>query len=82
VQCGSLLAVAQTPNWNSCGVGAKPRARSPLNPSWPVRTTVNPHPGPGEPSEDFGTLKVTKRETAFAEIETVPSVAPVASTYR
>ena len=28
--------VGQTPNWNGCGVGAKDRAWSGLNPSWPV----------------------------------------------
>ena len=33
VQWGSALAVAQTPNWNGCGVGAKLRARSGLKPS-------------------------------------------------
>ena len=80
LQCGSALAVAQTPNWNSCGVGWKPRAWSSLKPSWPVRTTVKPQPGPGVPSDAFGTLKVMKREIAFAEIVTVPSVAPEAST--
>ena len=36
---GSALAVAQTPNWKSCGVGWKPRAWSGLKPSWPVSTT-------------------------------------------
>ena len=51
VQCGSALAVAQTPNRNGCGVGWKPRAWSPLKPSWPVSTTVKPQPGPGVPSD-------------------------------
>jgi hypothetical protein len=65
VQCGSELAVAQTPNWNSCGVGAKPRALSGLKPSWPVRTTTKPQPGPGVPRDAFGTLKLMKREIGF-----------------
>ena len=82
VQSGSVLAVAQTPNWNCCGVDWKPRAWSGLKPSCPVRTTVKPQPGLGWPSVDFGTLNVMKREIAFALIETVPTVAPVASTYR
>ena len=54
-QCGSLLAVAQTPNWKSCGVGWKPRAWSELKPSWPVSTTVKPQPDAGVPSAAFGT---------------------------
>ena len=37
VQCGSWLAVAQTPNWKSCGVDWKPRAWSGLKPSCPVQ---------------------------------------------
>ena len=76
VQCGSALAVAQTPNWKSCGVGWKPRAWSALKPSWPVRTTVKPQPGPGVPSDAFGTRKVMKREIGLALIATVPSVVP------
>jgi hypothetical protein len=44
---GSALAVAQTPNWNSCVVGVKLRALSGLKPSWLVRTTTKPQPGPG-----------------------------------
>ena len=51
-----------------------------LKPSWPVRTTVKPQPGPGWPRVDLGTLKVMKREIGFAEIETVPSAFPPAST--
>jgi hypothetical protein len=58
VQWGSLLAVAQTPNWNSCGVAAKPRAWSGLKPSWPARTTVKPQPGPGVPRLSLVTLNV------------------------
>src|SRR3954470_2596301 len=50
--------VAQTPNWKSCGVGWKPRARSLLNPSCEVRVTVKPQPGPGLPSDARGTLNV------------------------
>ena len=80
VQCGSLLerrADAEQEGW---GVDAKPRAWSGEKPSWPVRTTVNPQPEPGTPPRlDAGTLKVMKREIAFALIEIVPSVAPVAS---
>ena len=79
MQCGSVLGAAQTPNWKSCGVDWKPRAWSPLKPSWPVSTTVNAQPGPGEPRLDFGTLNVMKREIAFALIATVPSVVPEAS---
>ena len=41
---------------------------------------MKPQPGPGVPSDAFGTRKVMKREIAFALIETVPSVAPLAST--
>ena len=48
VQCGSVLAVAQTPNWNvlrrrreAAGLVAA------LNPSWPVSTTVNAPAAPG-----------------------------------
>src|SRR5688572_21386965 len=70
------------PNWNSCGVGAKLRAWSGLKPSWPVRTTVKPQPGPGVPSDALGTLNVMKREIGFALIDAVPSVLPLASTYR
>ena len=47
-----------------------------------MRTTVKPQPGPGIPSVAFGTVTVMKRETGFAVIPTVPSVAPPASTYR
>jgi hypothetical protein len=80
VQCGSALDVAQTPSWKSCGVGAKPPAWSGLKSSWPVRTTVKPQPGPGVPSDAFGTLNVMKREMGFALIVAVPSVVPLAST--
>ena len=52
VQCGSALAVAQTPNWNAWGVGWKPRAWSALKPSWPVRTSVNRQPDAGVPRID------------------------------
>ena len=76
MQCGSPLAVAQTPNRNSCGVGWKPRAWSLLEPSWPVRTTVKPQPGPGVPRLALGTLKVMKREMAFAEIVDRPERRP------
>jgi hypothetical protein len=39
--------------------------------------------GPGVPPRDvFETLKARKRESAFAEIETVPRVAPLESMYR
>src|SRR6266516_596642 len=87
VQCGSPLAVAQTPNRNGCGVGAKPRAWSGLKPSWPVNVTVKPQPDPGtSPVVDtrlaVGTLKVMKREMALALIATVPSVLLCASMYR
>ena len=71
VQWGSLLEVAQTPNWKLCGVDAKPRAWSGEKPSWPVITTVNVQPGPGCPSDDFGTLKVMKREIWLALMATV-----------
>ena len=37
---------------------------------------MKPQPGPGVPSDAFGTLNVMKREIAFALIVTVPSVAP------
>src|SRR5471032_495646 len=80
VQCGSELATAQTPNWKSCGVDWNPRAWSQLKPSWPVSTTVNAQPGPGEPRLALETLKVMKREIWFALIATVPSGAPDAST--
>ena len=50
-----------------------------LNPSWPVSTTVKPHPLPGCPSVAFGTLKVMKRDTWFARMLTVPRVVPLAS---
>ncbi len=80
MQCGSPLGAAQTPNWKGCGVGWKPLAWSELKPSWPVRTTVKPHPGPGVPSDAFGTRTVMKREIELALIDTVPSVAPLAST--
>ena len=79
VQCASVLAVAQTPNWKSCGVGAKPLAWSGLNPSWPVSTTVNVQPDVGVPSVAFGTLNVMKREIWLALIWTVPNVVPLAS---
>src|SRR5262249_40485394 len=81
-QCGSALAAAQTPNWNGCGVAAKLRAWSGLKPSWPVRTTVKPQPGPGVPSEAFEMLNVMKREIALPLIDGVPSVAPPASMKR
>jgi hypothetical protein len=45
-----------------------------------VSTTVKPQPDPGVPSDDFGTLKVMKREIWLALIATVPSVVPCAST--
>ena len=80
VQCGSLLAVAQTPNWKSCGTVWNPRAWSELNPSCPVSTTVKPQPLVGVPRLAFGTRIVMNREIALAEIAAVPSVAPVAST--
>ena len=35
VQCGSALAVAQTPNWNACGVGGEAARLVGLKPSWP-----------------------------------------------
>jgi hypothetical protein len=45
-----------------------------------VSTTVKPQPGPGVPSDAFGTRTVMKREISFALIVTVPRVAPLAST--
>ncbi len=81
VQCASWLAVAQTPNWKSCGVDWNPRALSGLKPSCPVRTTVKLQPLTGWPSVSFGTRKVMKREIALALMDTVPSVVvPEAST--
>ena len=80
VQWGSAEAVAHTPNWNSWGVGVKPLAWSGLKPSWPVRTTVKPQPGPGWPRLALGTLKVMNREISLARMVTVPRVAPPAST--
>ena len=41
---------------------------------------MKPHPGPGVPSDAFGTRTVMKREIELALIDTVPSVAPLAST--
>src|SRR5260370_40875233 len=80
VQWASVLGAAQTPNWYGCGVGAKPRAWSALNPSWPVSTTVNPQPEAGvPPSAAWGTLKLMPRESAWALMLTVPAVAPCAS---
>ena len=76
VQCGSELAVAQTPNWKSCGVGWKPRARSGLKPSWPVSTTVKPQPGPGVPRLALVTLNVMKREMSLALLVTWPADVP------
>src|SRR4029453_8303440 len=60
VQIGELSPGAQTPNVNSSGVAAKPRALSwsSLKPSWPVSTTVNAQPGPGVPSDAFETRNV------------------------
>src|SRR5947209_8188976 len=52
---------AHTPNWNGCGVAAKPRAWSELNPSWPVSATANAHPEPGVPNVDSGTIRVAVR---------------------
>jgi hypothetical protein len=57
----------------------KPLAWSGLKPSWPVRTTVKPHPGPGRPRLEAGTLKVMNREISLARTVTVPRVAPAAS---
>src|SRR5689334_22309758 len=83
VQCGSELAAAQTPNRKSCGVGAKLRAWSSLNPSWPCRAIVNPQPDPGVPPRlAFETRNVMYREIWFALIAIVPTVAPEASSYR
>ena len=81
VQCGSALAVTQTPNVNGPGVAVKPRAWSPEKPSCPVSTTVNPQPDPGVPPSDaVGTLKVMNREIALALISIWPTVLPCAST--
>src|SRR5260370_29519733 len=83
VQWASVLGAAQTPNWYGCGVGAKPRGWSALNPSWPVSTTVNAQPEAGvPPSADLGTLKLMTREIALALMLTVPAVAPCASMKR
>src|SRR3954452_15338926 len=80
VQWGSLLAVAQTPNANGCGVGAKPRAWSGLKPSWPCSTTVNTQPVPGWPSAVFGTVTRIDRVAWLAVTVADPSGAPDAST--
>ena len=60
VQCASLLGVAHSPNWKSCGVGWNCRAWSPsvLKPSWPCSTTEKPQPGPGWPRLALLTLNV------------------------
>ncbi len=80
VQCGSVLAVAQTPNWKSCGVGWKPRAWSELKPSWPVSTTVKPQPGPGRAEARLGHAERDVARDLVAADVTCPSVAPLAST--
>ena len=40
---------------------------------------MKPQPGPGWPSEAFGTRNVMKRDSELALIATVPSVAWLAS---
>src|SRR5437016_9674771 len=60
-QMGLAPPGAHTPNWNGCGVAAKPRAWSELNPSWPVSATANAHPEPGVPNVDSGTIRVAVR---------------------
>ncbi len=53
-QIGLVPPAAQTPNWNCCGVAAHVRADPGLNPSCPVRATVNVHPELTEPNADRG----------------------------
>ncbi len=86
VQIGLPAATAadvQTPNWKSCAGWVKPLAWSGLNPSCPVRTTVNPHPLVGVPPRAaLLTEKVMKRVMSLAPICTDPTVAPPASMKR
>ena len=78
---GVEAGAVHTPNWKGAGVGRKPRAwsASALKPSWPASTTVKPQPLAGCPSDAFGTRTVMNREIELPLIETVPRVAPLAS---
>src|SRR5258708_863858 len=78
-QIGAVPPGAQTPNRNDCGVGANPRAWSPLNPSCPVSTTVKPHPGPGVPKADSGSAIVIVPSDCDASTCGVPAGLPDAS---
>src|SRR5262249_27308471 len=57
-QIGLFPPGAHTPKLNGCGVAANERAWSELNPSWPVRATVNTQPVPGSPNAARGSTRV------------------------
>src|SRR5581483_9948271 len=78
-QIGDDPPGAHSPNRNACGVGAKPRAWSPLKPSWPCSTTVNTHTAAGCPRAAVGTAIVIERDAWLAVTVAAPAELPAAS---
>lgn len=82
-QMGLVPPGAQTPKVYPLGVVVKALAWSGLKPSWPVRTTVKPHPLAGvPPSAVLSTVKVVYLVIELAETLTVPVLVPVVFGHR
>src|SRR5580704_18989535 len=79
-QIGAVPPGAHTPNVKPPGVAVKARAWSELNPSWPVSTTLKPHPDAGVPNCASGSAIVIVRSACSASTDAVPTLLPPAFT--
>src|SRR5215469_2243109 len=80
-QIGAVSPAGQIPNENDPGYCVNARAWSPLNPSWPVSTTLNPQPEAGVPNCASGRAIVIVLSAWFASTSGVPTLAPLAFTH-
>ncbi len=62
-------------------MAVKARARSGLNPSWPVSTTLKPQPDVGVPNCASGSATVIVWSACTASADAVPTELPVAFTH-
>src|SRR5580692_3010857 len=79
-QIGLVPPAGETPNEKAPAGWVNARARSGLNPSCPVSTTLNAQPDPGVPNWASGSAIVTVRFASSVSMKAVPTEFPLAST--